>query len=655
MFAVTVPMIFKILHEEAQVENERFGAFYQRLEESVYQRADRIFSIFLPLQWIAVVVAVFFLKDSDNHIHPHIWQTIFLGGIITALPFFFVLKFPNKKITRNIVAVSQMMMSGLFIHLTGGRIETHFYIFVSLVLLSLYRDWKILILAIAVTFADHFIRGWHYPFSIYGTSGDIWWRWLEHAAWIMFEGVILIVICRQSTLEMERSAKRAAELDASEECFRAVIKQSAEGNFLLEPETFNVIDCNDAFREILGCHSDEELKSLNADDFVSVEENQTLAQILRDEKQSFKVAGNYRKRDGTNINVELKGKRIFYKAHKVYCVFVRDLTEEKRARIEAKKLSSAAQNAIVINDETHEDFVDAEDRERFEKELNEAPQFLREVIESRLRHAQKLKAIGQLTAGIAHEINTPAQYVADNTRFIRDAFTDIKNVLEKYDGLLEAARKGQVSADLLLKIQEEKELSDLEYLITELPVAIEQSLDGVSKITRIMQSMKEFTKPDETKKKAVDLNRAIENTLAVARNEWKYVAELETEFDETLPSVSCFAGELNQVLLNMVINAAHNIGDVVGDGSNGKGTITIKTKKVDEDWAEVRISDTGTGIPAEVQSRIFDPLFTTRKSDKNAAQGLAISHAVVVNKHKGKLSFETEAEKGTTFIIQLPL
>lgn len=648
-------MIFNISHEEAQVENERSEAFYRRQEESVYQRADRIFSIFLPLQWIAAVIAVFFLKDSDNNLHPHIWETIFFSGIIALVPLFSILKFPAAKFTRHIVAVSQILMAGLFIHLTDGRIETHFYIFVSLALLSLYKDWKILISAIAVTFADHLIRGWHYPFSIYGVSGDAEWRWLEHAGWILFESLILIVICRQSALEMTQTAKRSAELDASEECFRAVIKQSSEGNFLLEPETRHVLDCNDAFRKILGYDSDEEVKSLNGDDFVSAEEAQTLTQILHDENQSFKVEGNCPKKDGTLINAELKGKRIFYKSRKVYCVFVRDLTEEKRARIEAKKIASAAHNEIVFNDDSYKDFVDADERERFEKELNEAPQFLREVIESRLRHAQKLEAIGQLTAGIAHEINTPAQYVADNTRFIRDAFADIKNVLEKYDGLFEAARKGQVSADLLLKIQEEKELSDLEYLTSEMPVAIEQSLDGVSKITRIVQSLKDFTKPDAPEKKAVDLNRAIENTLAVTRNEWKSVAELETEFDETLPPVPCFAGELNQVLLNMVINAAHTIGDVVGDGSNGKGMIKIKTKKINDDWAEVRITDTGAGIPAEIQSRVFEPLFTSRKSDKNAAQDLAISHAVVVDKHKGKLSFETEAEKGTTFIMQLPL
>ncbi|MCD9189455.1 MAG: ATP-binding protein [Pyrinomonadaceae bacterium] len=645
-------MIFKNSHEAAQVENELSSAFYQKLEETVYRRADRIFAVLLPLQLSAAVVAAIFLRDSDKNISPNVWQTIFFSAIITALPLFFTLKFPCRKITRNIVAVSQMLMAGLFIHLTGGRIETHFYIFVSLALLALYRDWKILISAIAVTFADHLVRGWLYPFSVYGVPGDAGWRWVEHIGWILFEGVILILICRQSVFEMKQIANREAELDASEKRFRAVVEQSTDGIFLLKPETCEVLNCNDAFRKIFGYDAFENIKSLNADDFVAVQENQTIKQILQDEKISFEIERNCRKKDGTLINVELKGRLILCGSCKVYCITVRDLTAKNHALTDTKKLSSVT---TVLDQENYKDFIAGDERERFEKELKKAPPFLREVIENRLRHAQKLEAVGQLTAGIAREINTPVQYVADNTRFIRDAFADIKNVLEKYDGLLDAARKGQVSADLLLKIQEEKELSDLEYLIAELPVAIEQSLDGVAKITRIVQSMKDFAQPNENEKKAVDLNRAIENTLTVARNEWKYVAELETEFDESLPLIRCFAGEINQVLLNMVINAAHTIGDVVGDGSKGKGTIKIKTKKINDNWAEVKISDTGAGIPADIQSRVFDPLFTPDKSDKNAAQSLATSYAVVVDKHNGKLRFETEAEKGTTFIIELPI
>jgi PAS domain S-box-containing protein len=279
----------------------------------------------------------------------------------------------------------------------------------------------------------------------------------------------------------------------------------------------------------------------------------------------------------------------------------------------------------------------------------------RKHMEGQLQHGQKLESIGQLAAGIAHEINTPTQYVGDNTRFIRDSFSEISTVLEKYDELLKAAQAGSVTPELIAGVAKEIEKADLEYLLEEVPNALKQSLDGVSRIAKIVQSMKEFAHPGTREKQSADLNRAIESTVTVARNEWKYVAELETNFDETLPAVPCYLGEFNQVILNMVINAAHAISDVVGDGSQGKGKITIMTTKADNDWAEVRIGDTGSGIPVEVRKKIFDPFFTTKEVGKGSGQGLAISHAVVVEKHGGQLSFETEQGQGTTFIIRLPL
>jgi signal transduction histidine kinase len=166
--------------------------------------------------------------------------------------------------------------------------------------------------------------------------------------------------------------------------------------------------------------------------------------------------------------------------------------------------------------------------------------------------------------------------------------------------------------------------------------------------------MKEFSHPDVQEKTAVDINKALESTITVARNEWKYVAEMETDFDSSLPAVSCYPGEFNQVVLNMLINAAHAISDVVGDGSSGKGTIRVSTHR-DPKWTEIRITDTGKGIPKEVQSRIFDPFFTTKGVGKGTGQGLAISHSVIVEKHGGSLTFETDEGKGTTFIIRLPM
>ena len=283
------------------------------------------------------------------------------------------------------------------------------------------------------------------------------------------------------------------------------------------------------------------------------------------------------------------------------------------------------------------------------RDINQA-----KLLERQLAQAQKLEAVGQLAAGIAHEINTPTQYVGDNTRFMQDSYQDLRKLLEKYQALLLAVKEGGDGQRAMTEVEETIREIDLPYLIEEIPRAIQQTLEGVERVTKIVRAMKEFSHPGTKEKTLADINKAIENTLTVSRNEWKYVADLVTEFDSSLPPVPCLLGEFNQAILNMVINAAHAIADVVGDGAKGKGTIKVSTRR-ENGWAEVRISDTGTGIPENIRTRIFDPFFTTKKIGKGTGQGLAISHAVVVKNHGGTINLETEVGKGTTFIIRLPL
>ncbi|HET6976504.1 MAG TPA: PAS domain-containing protein [Pyrinomonadaceae bacterium] len=276
------------------------------------------------------------------------------------------------------------------------------------------------------------------------------------------------------------------------------------------------------------------------------------------------------------------------------------------------------------------------------------------ALETQLRHAQKLESIGQLAAGIAHEINTPIQYVGDNIRFIQEGVAARTEVLNKYAELFEVCSTNKTAPELLGELQETIDSSDVEYLTAEMPKAIQQSLEGIERIAKIVQSMKDFAHPGSVEKQTIDLNRAIESTITVAKNEWKYVAEIETDFQTDLPSVPCYLGELNQVVLNMIINAAHAITDVVGDGSKGRGTIKISTRRAGES-VEIGISDTGSGIPEAIRSRIFDPFFTTKQVGKGTGQGLAISHNVIVEKHGGTISLDSEEGRGTTFTIRLPL
>ncbi len=272
--------------------------------------------------------------------------------------------------------------------------------------------------------------------------------------------------------------------------------------------------------------------------------------------------------------------------------------------------------------------------------------------EKALSQAQKLESIGQLAAGIAHEINTPTQYIGDNTRFLKEAFKDLNRFITKYN-LLKQQCNDNSAAHFIRDLDDFSAEIDLDYLKEEIPKSIDETLGGIEGVAKIVRSMKEFSHPGIKEKTFIDLNHAIDSTITVSSNEWKYVAEMETDFDSALPMVDCLPGEINQVILNIIINAAHAIGDVLGENSAEKGRIKVKTLHR-KDWAEIRISDSGSGIPKDVQTKIFDPFFTTKAIGKGTGQGLAIAHDIIVNKHNGTISFETIEGEGTTFIIRLP-
>jgi signal transduction histidine kinase len=275
-------------------------------------------------------------------------------------------------------------------------------------------------------------------------------------------------------------------------------------------------------------------------------------------------------------------------------------------------------------------------------------------MEAQLRQAQKLEAIGQLAAGIAHEINTPMQYIGDNIRFLEESFQSLQAALQGEAALLAAAKGNTLTPDVVADAEQAIAAADLDFLFQEIPAAAKQSLEGVERVTRIVRAMKEFSHPGSREKSPADLNRAIESTVTVARNEWKYVAQVKLELDPQLPPVPCLLGEFNQCVLNLVVNAAHAIGDVTKGHPGVKGTITVRTRR-EGDFAEVRVSDTGTGIPEAIRPRMFESFFTTKGVGRGTGQGLAIVYGSIVKRHGGTVSFETEVGKGTTFLMRLPL
>ncbi len=288
---------------------------------------------------------------------------------------------------------------------------------------------------------------------------------------------------------------------------------------------------------------------------------------------------------------------------------------------------------------------------RLARALEEITLELKEA-QGELLTAQKLESVGRLAAGIAHEINTPVQFVSDNLQFIRASMTDVAAVIQAYRDLKDATQSsGDVVAAAHLADEAEK-AADLQFVLENTPEAVDNSIEGLGRIATIVRSMKEFAHPDQAQKTLADLNKAIRSTLVVAHNEYKLVAEVDTDLGD-LPPVLCFLGEINQVVLNLLVNASHAISDVVKDKGN-LGKLTVRTR-LDGNEVEISISDTGTGIPESARDKIFDPFFTTKEVGKGTGQGLSIARSVIVNKHGGTLRFETECGKGTTFFIRLPV
>lgn len=265
---------------------------------------------------------------------------------------------------------------------------------------------------------------------------------------------------------------------------------------------------------------------------------------------------------------------------------------------------------------------------------------------------QRLESIGQLAAGIAHEINTPIQYIGDNTTFMKETFQDLNHFVQKLMELFEAAKEDRMTQAMLQQVDTAVEETDFDFIAGEIPVAIDQTLEGVSRIKEIIKAMKVFAHPGNESHVQADLNQCLKDTVTLSKNEWKYIADLVMDLDPDLPSIPCNPGELSQVFLNLIVNASHAIADKMGPQSQDKGMIRISTQK-NNNWIEIRISDTGTGIPDDVIGKIFDPFFTTKEIGKGTGQGLAISRSVVVKRHNGRIDIDT-SPIGTTFTIKLP-
>jgi signal transduction histidine kinase len=275
-------------------------------------------------------------------------------------------------------------------------------------------------------------------------------------------------------------------------------------------------------------------------------------------------------------------------------------------------------------------------------------------LHQKLIQSHKLESMGQLAAGIAHEINTPSQYVGDNARFLKDSFVSLKKLHDMNSQLIEKARHSTEMFATVQEIESTMALLDADYLWEEIPHAIDQSLDGIKRVSDIVQSMQLFAHKGNGQKIHYDINKAVTSSLTLSRNEWKYIAQVHTELAGDLPLVPVYASEINQVVLNMIINGVHAIAQRQQEDTLHQGLITLRTRLVD-DTVQIIIQDNGQGIAPEIRDRIFDPFFTTKPVGKGTGQGLALAYGSVVENHKGQIQLESQVGQGSTFTISLPV
>ncbi len=282
-------------------------------------------------------------------------------------------------------------------------------------------------------------------------------------------------------------------------------------------------------------------------------------------------------------------------------------------------------------------------------------EYEQQMVELQLRQSQKLESIGRLASGIAHEINTPTQFIGDNCHFARDAFDDLKSLIDSYGILVEKASVVDELEQSCLKVSELSEEVDLDFIMEEIPSALTQALEGVSRVTNIVRAMKDFAHPGLIEISEVDVNKAIETTLGVSKNEWKYYADIDQELEPELPPIQCVAEELNQVLLNLIVNAAQAIAEAQERDSsrNDKGRIGITTAHQGNEM-QLTVTDNGIGMSPDVVEKAFDPFFTTKPLGKGSGQGLAIIYAIV-ERHGGSIKIDSTEGIGTTFHLTFPI
>lgn len=625
---------------------------FRSYEEKIYRRTDRLFVVLLSAQWITGIIFALTISprawnQNQSVLHPHVYAAIFLGAAFCVPPLLLIRFFPTHPLTRPVVAVGQVCFSSLFVHLTGGRIETHFHVFGSLAFLACYRDWRILLTATVVVAVDHFLRGIWYPQSVYGVAFSTPWRTLEHAAWVIFEDIVLIWSCSVSRQEMlsicrqeqqrrdlfddlenrvrERTRELRAEviererveesLRASEERYRTLVENAPIGIYRSRAD--GAIEmANPALIRMLGLKSMAELAG-----YISAQNGGALDPDRRTYSEEVLRAGEVRghesvwhRADGDKIHIR------------------------ENARVTRDVLGEP-----VYFDGTVED-ISA--RKRSEQELKE--------LNARLMETSRQAGMAEVATGVLHNVGNVLNTVNLSSALIREKLGNTR-----LPALLRAmALLGEHQHDLAAFLTSDRQgrkwvefVDSLSRHLTQENTALlretdvlDQSVQHLREIVSRQQTLARGTCIIDHLDAAELMDEAVRlHALALQRHGIVIVRKYAP-----VPVVAVDRHKALQILVNLLSNAKHAVQEI----ARADKTITLIIDSCDEDRVALSVSDNGCGVPAGNLTKIFSHGFTTRKG----GHGFGLhSAALLAQEMKGSLSARSEGVGcGSTFTLELP-